>query len=244
MERLSKYITEKLKIDRHIKLSSRGKGSDNSYIVIKKTNTVKDYLAQREKDILNPANHLYNDMPKSHMMVGMSLESLLNCTFKENINTRTIKNLLWFIRNKIIEGKVMPKYGSTSTFELQTVNKNKDLLNKCWNLGYSVNINTREKNPTIFFIDSLDNLQYICNLEGFSFKPNWSSDAVTELREFVDDNYKVERTEDNVTLRIAFWNDRFSILKFQSEDKFIIAYPMVFARFNNTSDENNKYYYN
>ena len=46
-------------------------------------------------------------------------------------------------------------------------------------------------------------------------------------------------------MKIAFWNDRFSIFKFEIEntDKFILAFCTYFARMNNTSDINNRFYY-
>ena len=243
MKQLNNYIIEKLRIGKNT-TSNVGKEKDTK-VRISKDYSKKDYLNDAREDYIDPNNHLEIPFPKSAAVVGWSIESLLNCNFKERIDNYDIRKLLSSVSDKKINGKLLPKYSSSRDFKFDLLPRLKNLFKEYWDISYLQGINLRSKNPSIFYVSNLMDMKYFTNLEGYGVDKNYNSDGVQELINFVDKNYKYEDKENNITMKIAFWNDRFSIFKFEIEDtdKFILTFCTYFARMNNTSDENNKFYY-
>lgn len=244
MNNLKEYIIEKLRINKNINVLNIGNKKDTK-VRIKKSYSKEDYRNQSEEDFIDPNNHVEISFPKKLYANGFSLETLLNYTsFKENINSQTIKNLLFSVADKKINGKYLPKYSSPCAWNFNVLNDSKDLFKNVWDIFY-VDIDIKEKNPVIFFQTELLRMRYITNLEEHGIERNYNSDGVKELVDFVDKNFKYQNKKDNVIMKIAFWNDRFSIFKFEIEDsdKFILSFCIYFARMNDTSDPNNKFYY-
>jgi hypothetical protein len=242
MRDINNYILEKLHLNRNV-CKHFGNEVDNKDR-IKSEFTKKDYLEHSKEDFIDPKNHLNVQFPDT-MNFNWSLDSLFYCDFDEEINIEEIKKLLNSVSNKEINGKLLPIYSSRRSWTFKYLKGVKKLFKDNWDICYSNGITTRQENPEIFYCEPLLGMVYITNLNKYGAEKNYNSDGVKNLIEFVDNNFKYEDKVGDINMKIAFWNDRFSIFKFELEDsdKFILAFSKYFSRMNDTSNKNNKFYY-
>lgn len=203
-----------------------------------------------KKDWLKKKNHLKGKFSKDHSVISWSIESLLNC--HDIPYTSEALDLLWYISGINIDGKIMPRWEYSNKFYLGNNYRNKR-IKEYYDIFYSPELRNdnlsnikKTKNPCILIQDTIMWYQYFTNFPGYFYKPNNESDACKELLNFMskEENIKYKDSSKNLTIKIGFWNNRFSIIKIEfPNDKYIICYSHYFARLNNSNDESNKYYF-
>lgn len=203
------------------------------------------------EDWLNKKNHLKGKFSETHSVIGWSIECLLNCNIPYTLEA---EQLLYNLSGKIIEGKKMPRWSNSSHFSLG-INYKVNQINKYYDIFYHHELRfskkylyniKRRKYPCILVQDCLNWNQCFTNFENYHYPPNIQSDACQELLSFVNNekNIKFTNNSKHLTIKVAFWNKRFPIIKIEfPNDKYIITYSHYFARLNNSNDKSNKYYY-
>ena len=221
-------------------------------------NKLIDKLAEMAKiDWMDPKNHLAGRFSTNHDIMGWSIESFFYCIDysikkeccnllcdycrKEKINEKFISNKSW-------EGSSYKLYGFNTRYN--TLTKFKEVLKNHYDIIYNSNLryNLRyfklQKDPMVLYKEGLSNYRYFTNIEKYHSPDNIKSDACIELLNFIDNNAVYIDKSENVTLKVGYWNNRFTIIKLElPENKYIVCYSYGFAKMNNSNDKTNQYYY-
>ena len=200
-------------------------------------------------DWLCKDNHLSGKFAPGKNLVGWSIESLLHCP--DIPYTSEAKELLYDLSRREINGKKIPDWYDIRTFKYD-VNYKNSCIDKYYDINYIYEIRwtggrdriKRRKYPCIMVQTSLYNFNYVTNFPKYDYKENYNSSASKELQNFVRNYTSFENRTEHVKMKVAFWNKRWSIIKFEfPSDRWIICYAGEFARMNDASNKNNKFYY-
>ena len=220
-------------------------------------NKLIDKLAEMAKnDWMDPKNHLNGRFSTNHDIIGWSIISLFYC-IDYSIRNECYDLLCEYCRKEKINGKYITNKSWEDTYyylhgfnRCNTLKKCKEFLNNnydvvfCRSLRHKLRYFKLQNCPMIFYKEGFSDYRFFTNIEKHHNPDNIKSDACIELLTFIDNNTVYINKSENVTLKVGYWNNRFTIIKLElPNNKYIIGYSLGFARMNNSNDKSNQYYY-